>query len=79
MIVDGMGTKITAIQLAVCQGKLDAIRLLAQCGDNIDKPPMMMMGTRRCTWRLNDQADVDGNWERICQPRLSRLGQVCSS
>jgi hypothetical protein len=51
MTVNGMDTKITAIQLAVCQGKLDAIRLLAQCGDNIDKPPMMMMGTRRCTWR----------------------------
>ena len=49
MTVDGMETKITALQLAVCQGKLDAIRLLAQCGDNIDKPPMMMMGTRRCT------------------------------
>jgi hypothetical protein len=28
-----MGTKITAIQLAVCQGKLAAIRLLAQCGE----------------------------------------------
>jgi hypothetical protein len=28
---------------------------------------------------LNDQVDVDGNWERICQPRLSRLEQVCSA
>jgi hypothetical protein len=28
---------------------------------------------------LNDQVDVDGNWERICQPRLSRLEQVLKS
>ena len=50
MTVDGMETKITALQLAVCQGKLDAIRLLAQCGANVDLlPPMMMMGIRRCT------------------------------
>jgi ankyrin repeat protein len=45
----GMETKITALQLAACQGKLDARRLLAQCGANVDLlPPMMMMGTRRC-------------------------------
>jgi hypothetical protein len=38
--VDGMdtGTKITALQLAVGQGKLDAIRVLAQCGANVDTP-----------------------------------------
>ena len=36
MTVDGMDTKITALQLAVCQGKLDAIRLLAQRGANVD-------------------------------------------
>jgi hypothetical protein len=50
MTVDGMDTNITTLQLAVGQGKLDAIRLLAQCGANVDLlPPMMMMGTRRCT------------------------------
>ena len=36
MTADGMETKITALQLAVCQGKLDAIRLLAQRGANVD-------------------------------------------
>ena len=78
--LDGMETKITALQLAVCQGKLDAIRVLAQCGANVDTP------TDDDAWNkavhlaaLNDQVDVDGNWERICQPRLSRLEQVCSS
>jgi hypothetical protein len=74
--VDGMETKITALQLAVCQGKLDAIRVLAQCGANVDTP------TDDDAWNkaaLNDQVDADGNWERICQPRLSRLEQVCSS
>jgi hypothetical protein len=30
MTVAGMDTKITGLQLAVCQGKLDAIRLLAR-------------------------------------------------
>jgi hypothetical protein len=34
--VDGMETKITALQLAVCQGKLGAIRVLAQCSANVD-------------------------------------------
>ena len=36
MTVNGMDTKITALQLAVCQGKLDATRVLAQCGANVD-------------------------------------------
>ena len=36
MTADGMETKITALQLAVCQGKLDATRVLAQCGANVD-------------------------------------------
>jgi hypothetical protein len=52
MTVGGMETKITTLQvkLAVCQSKLGAIRLLAQCGANVDLlPPMMMIGIRRCT------------------------------
>ena len=80
MTVDGMETKITALQLTVCQGKLDAIRLLAQCGANVDA------STDDDDWNkavhltaLNDQMDVNGDWERICQLRLSRLEQVCSS
>jgi hypothetical protein len=78
MTVDGMDTKITALQLAVCQGKLDSIRVLAQCGANVDastddgNKAVHLMA-------LIDQEDVDGNWERICQRRLSRLEQVCSS
>jgi hypothetical protein len=75
MTVDGMKTKI-ALQLAVCQGKLDAIRVLSQCGANVDTPTDDDDGNKAA---LNDQVDVDGNWERICQPRLSRLEQVCSS
>ena len=71
-----METKFTALQLAVFQGKLDAIRLLAQCGANVDTPTDDDDGNKAA---LNDQVDVDGNWERICQPRLSRLEQVCSS
>ena len=66
-------TRITTLQLAVCQGKLDAILLLAQCGANVDDV------TIRNKAALNDQVDVNGVWERICQPRLSRLEQVCSS
>jgi hypothetical protein len=38
MTVNGIDTKITALQLAVCQGKLDLIRWLAQCGANVDTP-----------------------------------------
>ena len=81
MTVDGMGTKITAIQLAVCQGKLAAIRLLAQCGANVDASTDDEDDGNKAVHltALNDQVDVDGNWERICQPRLSRLEQVCSS
>jgi hypothetical protein len=78
--VNGMETRITALQLAVCQGKLGVIRVLTQCGANVDA------STDDDDWNkavhltaLNDQADVDGNWERICQPRLSRLEQVCNS
>jgi hypothetical protein len=78
--VDGMGTKITALQLAVCQGKLDAIRLLSQCGANVDTYTDDDDGNKAVHLAaLNDQVDVDGNWERICQRRLSRLEQVCSS
>ena len=36
MTVDGVDTKITALKLAVGQGKLDVIRVLAQCGANVD-------------------------------------------
>ena len=54
-----MDTKITALQLAVCQGKLDAIRLLAQCGANIDTSTDDDAGNKAA---LNAQADVDGNW-----------------
>ena len=80
MTVDGMETKITALQLAVCQGKLDAIRVLAQCGANVDASTDDDDGNKAVhLTALNDQVDVDGNWERICQPRLSRLEQVCSS
>jgi hypothetical protein len=82
MTVDGMETKITALQLAVCQGKLavcqgklGAIRELAQYGANVDDDGNKAVHLTA----LNDQVDVDGNWERICQPRLSRLEQVCSS
>ena len=80
MTVDGMDTKITALQLAVCQGKLDLIRVLAQCGANVDASTDDDDGNKAVhLMALNDQADVDGNWERICQPRLFRLEQVCSS
>jgi ankyrin repeat protein len=80
MTVDGMETNITALQLAVCQGKLDAIRLLAQCGANVDATTDDDDGNKAVhLTALNNQVDVDGNWERICQPRLSRLEQVCSS
>ena len=80
MTVDGMDTKITAIQLAVCQGKLAAIRLLAQCGEQHRQTTDDDDGNKAVhLTALNDQVDVDGNWERICQPRLSRLEQVCSS
>ena len=75
MTADGMETKITALQLAVCQGKLGAIRELAQYGANVDDDGNKAVHLTA----LNDQVDVDGNWERICQPRLSRLEQVCSS
>ena len=75
-----METKITAQQLAVCQGKLDATRLLAQCGANVDTPTDDDDGNKAVHLTvINDQVNVDGNWERICQPRLSRLEQVCSS
>jgi ankyrin repeat protein len=78
--VNGMDTKITALQLAVCQGKLDVIRLLAQCGANVDTPTDDDDGNKAVHLAaLNDQVNVDGNWERICQPRLSRLEQVCNS
>ena len=76
MTVKGMDTKITTLKLAVCQGKLDAILLLAQCGANVGASTDDDDGNKAA---LNDQVDVDGNWERICQPRLSRLEQVCSS
>ena len=80
MTVDGMDTKITAIQLAVCQGKLAAIRLLAQCGEQHRQTTDDDDGNKAVhLTALNDQVNVDGNWERICQPRLSRLEQVCSS
>ena len=80
MTVNGIDTKITALQLAAFQGKLDAIRLLAQCGANVDTPTDDDDGNKAVhLTALNDQVDVDGNWERICQPRLSRLEQVCSS
>ena len=82
MTVDGMDTKITTLQLAVCQGKLDAIRELpvAQCGANVDASTDDDDGNKAVhLTAMNDQVDVDGNWERICQPRLSRLEQVCSS
>jgi hypothetical protein len=69
MTVGGMGTKITAQKLAVCQGKLDAIRLIAQCGANVDASTDDDDGNKAVhLTALNDQADVDGNWERICQP-----------
>jgi hypothetical protein len=78
--VDGMDTTITALQLAVCQGKLGAIRLLAHCGANVDASTDDDDGNKAVhLTALNDQVDVDRNWERICQPRLSRLEQVCSS
>ena len=80
MTVNGMDTKITTLQLAVCQGKLDATRVLAQCGANVDASTDDDDGNKAVhLTALNDQVDVDGNWERICQPRLSRLEQVCSS
>ena len=80
MTVDGMDTKITALQLAVGQGKLDSIRVLAQCGANVDASTDDDDGNKAVHLAaLNDQANVDGNWERISQPRLSRLEQVCSS
>ena len=69
MTVNGMDTKITALQLAVGQGKLDAIRLLAQCGANVDASTDDDDGNKAVhLTALNDQVDVDGNWERICQP-----------
>jgi ankyrin repeat protein len=77
--VNGMETKITALQLAAFQGKLDAIRLLAQCGANVDTPIDDDDGNKAVHLTvMNNQEDVDRNWERICQPRLSRLEQVCS-
>ena len=80
MTVNGMDTRITTLKLAVCQGKLDAIRLLAQCGANVDAFTDDVDGNKVMhLTAMNDQVDVDGNWERICQPRLSRLEQVCSS
>jgi hypothetical protein len=66
MTVDGMETKITALKLAVCQSKLDAIRVLAECGANVDDVMI------RYKAALNDQVDVDGR-------ELARLEQVCSS
>ena len=76
----GSITKITALQLAAFQGKLDAIRLLAQCGANVDASTDDDDGNKAVhLTAMNNQVDVDGNWERICQRRLSRLEQVCSS
>ena len=80
MPVNGMETKATALQLATFQGKLDAIRLLAQCGANVDASTGDDDGNKAVhLTALNNQVDVDGNWEPICQRRLSRLEQVCSS
>jgi prophage DNA circulation protein len=81
MTVNGMDTKITALKLAVGQGKLDVIRVLAQCGANVDASIDVDDDGNKAVHltALNDQVDVDRNWERICQPRLSRLEQVCSS
>jgi ankyrin repeat protein len=80
MTAGGMDTKITALQLAVGQGKLDSIRVLAQCGANVDASTDDDDGNKAVhLTAMNDQVDVDGNWERICQRRLSRLEQVCSS
>ena len=54
--------------------------MLAQCGANVDTPTDDDDGNKAVhLTALNDQVDVDGNWERICQPRFSRLEQVCSS
>jgi ankyrin repeat protein len=62
------------------QGKLDAIRELAQCGANVDASTDDDDGNNAVhLTAMNDQVDVDRNWERICQPRLFRLEQVCSS
>ena len=80
MTAGGMDTKITALQLAVGQGKLDSIRVLAQCGANVDASTDDDNGNKAVHLTVtNNQVDVDGNWERICQRRLSRLEQVCSS
>jgi hypothetical protein len=68
MTVDGMETKITALKLADCQSKLDAIRVLAECGANVDD--VMIRYLYKAA--LNDQVDVDGR-------ELARLEQVCSS
>ena len=74
------GNYITALQLAVGQGKLDAIRVLAQCGANVDASTDDDDGNKAVHLTvMNNQENVDRNWERICQPRLSRLEQVCSS
>ena len=59
MTVNGIDTKITALQLAAFQGKLDAIRLLAQCGANVDTSTGDDAGNKAAR---NAQADVAGNW-----------------
>ena len=60
--LDGMETKITALQLAVCQGKLDAIRLLAQCGANVDASTDDDDGNKAVhLTAMNNQVDVDGS------------------
>ena len=65
--MNGMDTKITALQLAVCQGKLGVIRVLTQCGANVDASTDDDDGNKAVhLTALNDQVDVDGNWERIC-------------
>jgi hypothetical protein len=74
---------VQPVQLAVGQGKLDARRLLAQCGANVDASTDDDDGNKAVHLAAERPGgcdkDVDGNWERICQPRLSRLEQVCSS
>jgi hypothetical protein len=36
MTLSGVDAKITPLQLAVCQGELGAIRVLARCGAKLD-------------------------------------------
>ena len=56
---DGMKTKITALQLAVGQGKLDAIRVLSQCGANVDTYTDDDDGNKAVhLTALNDQEDA---------------------